>query len=68
MPSDIFGFATVKMDLKKKMYVYNILWIYNACFEFVLKYVALIFFVVVFRFMYFLISLKLAEKTTFGMK
>lgn len=43
MPSDIFGFATVKMDLKLKMYVDNILWIYNACFEFVLKCVALLY-------------------------
>jgi len=34
------------------MYVDNILWIYNACFELVLKYVALLYiFVVVFRFM-----------------
>ena len=68
MPSDIFGFATVKMDLKLKMYVDNILWIYNACFEFVLKCVALLYVFVVFRFMKFLISLKLVEKTTFGMK
>jgi len=33
------------------MYVDNILWIYNACFEFVLKCFAFMFFVVVFRFM-----------------
>jgi len=48
MPSDIFGFATVKMDLKLKMYVDNILWIYNACFEFVLKCVAFMFFLLFF--------------------
>jgi hypothetical protein len=42
MPSDIFDFATVKMDLKYKMYVDNILLVLNACFEFVLKYVALL--------------------------
>jgi len=42
-PSNLALAATVKMDLKLKTYVDNILWIYSACFEFVLKCVALLY-------------------------